>query len=98
LRREIAMVAERVPGRLAVRHIHFGGGTPTMMAPDDFEAIIALLRTRFDVAADAELAVEIDPRTLTAEMSAALGRAGVNRASLGVQDFDETVQQAINRV
>ncbi|CAO3399005.1 oxygen-independent coproporphyrinogen III oxidase [Azospirillum palustre] len=98
MRREIAMVADRIPGRLAVRHIHFGGGTPTMMAPDDFEAMIALLLKRFDVADDAELAVEIDPRTLTAEMASAMGRAGVNRASLGVQDFDETVQQAINRV
>ncbi|SMH56959.1 oxygen-independent coproporphyrinogen III oxidase [Azospirillum agricola] len=98
LRREIAMVADRIPGRLTVRHIHFGGGTPTMMAPDDFEALIALLRERFDVAADAELAIEIDPRTLTAEMAAALGRSGVNRASLGVQDFDPTVQAAINRI
>ncbi|CAO3413237.1 oxygen-independent coproporphyrinogen III oxidase [Azospirillum doebereinerae] len=98
LRREIGMVADRIPGRLTVRHIHFGGGTPTMMAPDDFETLIALLRTRFDVADDAELAIEIDPRTLTAEMAAALGRSGVNRASLGVQDFDPTVQAAINRV
>ncbi|MGF7172477.1 oxygen-independent coproporphyrinogen III oxidase [Azospirillum doebereinerae] len=98
LRREIGMVADRIPGRLRVRHIHFGGGTPTMMAPDDFETLIALLRTRFDVAADAELAIEIDPRTLTAQMAAALGRSGVNRASLGVQDFDPTVQEAINRV
>ncbi|MBP2299926.1 oxygen-independent coproporphyrinogen III oxidase [Azospirillum picis] len=98
LRREIAMVADRIPGRLAVRHIHFGGGTPTMLAPGDFESLIGLLRERFDVVPGAELAVEIDPRTLIAEMAAALGRAGVNRASLGVQDFDATVQEAINRV
>lgn len=98
LRREIAMVADRIPGRLAVRHIHFGGGTPTMMAPEDVGPLFDLMRSRFDVAADAELAIEIDPRTLTAEMAVALGRAGVNRASLGVQDFDPTVQEAINRV
>ncbi|MFD1624057.1 oxygen-independent coproporphyrinogen III oxidase [Azospirillum griseum] len=98
LRREIAMVADRIPGRLGVRHIHFGGGTPTMMAPEDVGPLFDLLRARFDVAADAELAIEIDPRTLTADMAAALGRAGVNRASLGVQDFDPTVQAAINRV
>lgn len=98
LRAEIAMVADAIPHRLAVRHIHFGGGTPTMLAPEDFEGLIALLRERFDVAGDAELAVEIDPRTLTRAMAAALGRAGVNRASLGVQDFDAGVQAAINRV
>ncbi|MFC5356015.1 oxygen-independent coproporphyrinogen III oxidase [Azospirillum himalayense] len=98
LRREIGMVADRISGRLRVRHIHFGGGTPTMMAPDDFESLIALLRERYDVTPDAEIAVEIDPRTLTREMAEALGRAGVNRASLGVQDFDAAVQAAINRI
>lgn len=98
LRREVALVADRIPGRLAVRHIHFGGGTPTMMAPDDLELLIALLRERFDVVPEAEIAVEIDPRTLSHDMALALGRAGVNRASLGVQDFDPAVQQAINRL
>ncbi len=98
LRREIALVADTLPGRLKIRHIHFGGGTPTMMAPADFESLIALLRQRFDVLPDAEIAVEIDPRTLTEEMAQALGRAGGNRASLGVQDFDEGVQKAVNRL
>ena len=98
LRREVGMVADLIPGRLKVRHIHFGGGTPTMMAPEDFESIIALLRERYDVVDGAEIAVEIDPRTLTREMAEALGRAGVNRASLGVQDFDGDVQAAINRL
>ncbi|AWK87628.1 oxygen-independent coproporphyrinogen III oxidase [Azospirillum thermophilum] len=98
LRREIGMVADRIPGRLTVRHIHFGGGTPTMMVPDDFEELMELLRQRFDVVPEAEIAVEIDPRTLTESMARALGRSGVNRASLGVQDFDQTVQEAINRI
>ena len=98
LRREVGMVADLIPGRLKVRHIHFGGGTPTMMAPEDFESLIALLRERYDVVDGAEIAVEIDPRTLTKEMAEALGRAGVNRASLGVQDFDPDVQAAINRI
>ncbi|WP_084536495.1 oxygen-independent coproporphyrinogen III oxidase [Azospirillum halopraeferens] len=98
IRCEIDRVADAIPGRLAVRHIHFGGGTPTMQAPEDFEALIAHLRRRFDVVEGAEVAVEIDPRTLTEEMAAALGRAGVNRASLGVQDFDPAVQAAVNRI
>lgn len=97
LHREIDLVAAAVPGPLPVRHVHFGGGTPTMLSPGDFESLIARLRVSFDVRSDAEIAVEIDPRTLTAAMAAALGRSGVNRVSLGVQDVDERVQAAINR-
>jgi oxygen-independent coproporphyrinogen-3 oxidase len=98
MRREIAAVAERLGRRLRVQHIHFGGGTPTVMAPGELEGLMDLLAARFAIAPDAEIAVEIDPRTLTAAMTAALGRAGVTRASLGVQSFDADVQRAINRV
>ena len=98
IRREIELVAARIPGRLKVRHVHFGGGTPTMTSPADFEALIDHLRRHFDVVEGAEIAVEIDPRTLTEDMTQALGRAGVNRASLGVQDFDADVQAAVNRI
>jgi len=98
LRREIALVAGRSPRRLRVRHIHFGGGSPTILAPAEFEAIVGDLRSLFDVAPDAEVAVEVDPRGLTPELAAAMARAGVNRASLGVQDFDPKVQEAVNRV
>ena len=98
LRREIEQVADAIPHRQAVGHIHFGGGTPTILQPADFEALVALLRRRFDVRPDAEIAVEIDPRTLTPAMAAALGRAGVTRASLGVQSFDPRVQKAVNRI
>jgi oxygen-independent coproporphyrinogen-3 oxidase len=82
---------------LQVRHVHFGGGTPTIVEPEEFEDLVRLLRERFLLSADAEVAIEIDPRTLTRAMTAALGRAGVNRASLGVQSFDPTVQRAVNR-
>jgi len=98
LRKEIDLVAERVGNRLKVRHIHFGGGTPTIMQPEEFRDLIGLLETRFGLSAGAEIAVEIDPRTLTAEMADALGKAGVTRASLGVQSFDPVVQKAINRM
>jgi oxygen-independent coproporphyrinogen III oxidase len=98
LRREVAMVADAIPQRLKVRHIHFGGGTPTILEPDDFRALLGDLFERFAVVDGAEVAVEIDPRVLTAEMAAALAAGGVNRASLGVQDFDAGVQEAINRV
>ena len=97
LRREGALVAERLPRRLEVRHVHFGGGTPTILPADAFRNLVDLLRERFALAAGAELAIEIDPRHLSAGMAAALGAAGVTRASLGVQSFDPEVQAAINR-
>ena len=98
LHREIDLVAEALPGRITARHIHFGGGTPTLMQPTQFIALMDRLRTRFDIADDAEIAIEIDPRTLDKAMVDALAAGGVNRASLGVQSFDPVVQRAINRV
>ncbi|MBN9021011.1 MAG: oxygen-independent coproporphyrinogen III oxidase, partial [Rhizobiales bacterium] len=95
---EIGMVAGRLPRRLKVSHLHFGGGTPTIVAPDQFLALMARLRDAFDIRPGAELAIEIDPRVLTARMADALGAAGINRASLGVQSLDPAVQAAINRL
>lgn len=98
LESELHAVAEALPGRMAIRHLHWGGGSPTLLATEDFEKLSQMLRLHFDLMDEAELAIEIDPRTLTAEFVRALGRSGVNRASLGVQSFDPKVQAAINRV
>lgn len=98
LSREIALVADALPARMTVRHLHFGGGSPTLIPPASFTRLMALLRDRFTVAEDAEVAIEIDPRTVAQDMIAALAAAGVNRASIGVQCFDAQVQQAINRI
>ncbi len=98
LRSEIALVAGQLSAPLDVRHIHFGGGTPTILEPADFIGLVALLRQHLAVHPQAEIAVEIDPRRLGAGMTAALAEAGVNRASLGVQSFDPVVQKAINRI
>jgi len=98
LRQEINLVAGCAGHDLAIRHLHFGGGTPTIMEPYEFVDLVMLLKSRFSFAADAEIAVEIDPRTLTGEMVSALGAAGVTRASLGVQSLDVEVQRAVNRV
>lgn len=98
LRREIGLVAATLGDKRTVTHIHFGGGTPTLMKPDQFLALMADVRRCFGVAEKAEIAIEIDPRTLTAEMCDALAAGGVTRASLGVQSFDSRVQAAINRV
>lgn len=98
MRREIDMVADRVARPLPVTHIHFGGGTPTIATPAQFAELMDLLRQKFTILPDAEVAIEIDPRTLSREMISELGASGVTRASLGVQSFDPIVQQAINRV
>ncbi|MEZ5822244.1 MAG: oxygen-independent coproporphyrinogen III oxidase [Xanthobacteraceae bacterium] len=98
LRCEIDHVVRQIGRRIRVEHIHFGGGTPTIMAPETFTDLIGLIRHSFVVAPSAEVAVEIDPRTLSARMIEALALGGVNRASLGVQSFDTKVQRAINRM
>jgi oxygen-independent coproporphyrinogen-3 oxidase len=98
LRREIDLVANRLSGPLPVRHVHFGGGTPTIMEPAEFLGLVELMRRRFHLDDGTEIAVEIDPRTLTRTMTTVLGEAGVTRASLGVQSFDPVVQRAINRI
>ncbi|WEJ13800.1 oxygen-independent coproporphyrinogen III oxidase [Sinorhizobium prairiense] len=98
LREEIRLVAEQTPQPLPVSDVHFGGGTPTSIPPADFLALMQLLRRRFAFKKAATVAVEIDPRTFTPKMAEALEVAEVNRASLGVQSFDLTVQTKINRV
>jgi oxygen-independent coproporphyrinogen-3 oxidase len=98
LRREIDLVAEAVSRPLPVRHVHFGGGTPTIMTPEELLGLMGLLESRFALDDGAEVAVEIDPRTLSRAMIEALGSAGATRASLGVQSFDPVVQKAINRI
>jgi oxygen-independent coproporphyrinogen-3 oxidase len=92
------MVAAALPQRMKVRHIHWGGGTPTIMAPEAFHDLMTVLRDCFEVLPDADVAVEIDPRRITDDMIRALGNSGVTRASLGVQSFDPAVQKAINRI
>ena len=98
LRREAQLVADAVRHRARVTHIHFGGGTPTIMSPELFVDLIGALRHSYFVVPGAEIAVGIDPRTLSEPMTQALGYCGVTRASLGVQSFDPRVQRAINRV
>jgi oxygen-independent coproporphyrinogen III oxidase len=94
---EIDLIADLIGERHVVRHVHWGGGTPTQLPSDTMLAVMRRLRQRFIVAPDAEIAVEIDPRTLDHDTINVLADIGTNRVSLGVQDFDPRVQQAINR-
>jgi len=98
LEREIALVGRHLGDRRPVVHVHWGGGTPTMLLPGDFARLTDALRRTFSFARDCEIAIEIDPRTLTREVVLALKDGGVTRASLGVQDFEPRVQKAVGRV
>jgi len=95
---EINLVADAIGRKLPVRHVHWGGGTPTVMAPKRLRDIMDRLRARFAFDPAAEIAVEIDPCTVHEGTIEGLVGMGCNRASLGVQDFDPQVQQAVNRI
>jgi oxygen-independent coproporphyrinogen-3 oxidase len=98
LAREVDLVAGILPARMKIDHLHWGGGTPTALEPDDLERMMEKVTSRFDYTDDAEVAIECDPRTLSDEMIRRIGVIGFNRASFGVQEFDEKVQAAINRI
>ncbi len=95
---EIQLVAERAGPGIVVNHLHFGGGTPNALSPDQMQQLMRVIRGSFTLAKDAEMAIELDPRTLTDEMLDCLKDEGFNRISLGIQDFDPEVQEAIHRV
>src|SRR5208283_811652 len=98
LMREIDHVARLIGRRPAVSHVHWGGGAPTSLPGDCLIAIMDRLKERFAFAQDAENAIEIDPTSLPPDRREALGRMGVTRVSLGVQDLEFSVQRAIGRV
>ena len=95
---EIGFVTTHIGRRLPITHLHFGGGTPTILPPAEFLRLIETIRRRFDLRTDAEIAIEIDPRSLSPEMIGALSAAAISRASIGVQSLDPAVQKAVNRI
>ncbi|MEM8570681.1 MAG: oxygen-independent coproporphyrinogen III oxidase [Pseudomonadota bacterium] len=95
---EVELLAAALPGRMTLSHVHWGGGTPSVLRPDDLTRAMDAVWSNFDAAPEAELAIECDPRTLEDDMSAAIGRLGFTRASFGVQEFAPEVQAAINRI
>jgi oxygen-independent coproporphyrinogen III oxidase len=98
LAREVAAMAPRLnPGRKVVQ-LHFGGGSPTFLRPDEIRRLGGIIHKQFHLSADVEASVEVDPRRLTRDHLAALREIGFNRASMGVQDFDPKVQESVHRV
>jgi oxygen-independent coproporphyrinogen-3 oxidase len=98
LGREMAMVAAQVGARQSVEQLHWGGGTPTYHNVGEMTEIMAATRQHFDLRPDGEYSIEIDPRTVNRETMQVLAGLGFNRISMGVQDFDRSVQQAVNRI
>ena len=98
LEKEISLIARDLGPDREVVQIHFGGGTPNFFPPEDILRIGDLIRQNFRLSADPEIGIEFDPRRLTRAHVAAFRALGGNRASLGIQDFDPAVQEAVNRI
>jgi oxygen-independent coproporphyrinogen-3 oxidase len=97
LSKEIELVASQVGGGKVV-HLHWGGGTPSILGEQRLAALLGRITETFELAARCEHAIELDPRYVTDALAHALAAAGVNRASLGVQELGAHVQQAIGRI
>lgn len=97
LRHELRMVGETTAAR-GVGSIHWGGGTPSILAENWLSALHHAISGTFEISSETEHAIELDPRHLTLELVETLAGMGVNRASLGVQDFSPHVQAAAGRV
>ncbi len=98
LKKEINLITPFISKRRKVSQMHWGGGTPSYLFPDEIRDIGAFIKSKFDFTEDIEASVEIDPRGLTFEHMRAFREIGFNRTSFGVQDFNLQVQEAINRV
>ncbi|HEX7469485.1 MAG TPA: oxygen-independent coproporphyrinogen III oxidase [Verrucomicrobiae bacterium] len=98
LGREVAKMSPRLNKQRKVVQLHFGGGSPTFLRPDEIRRLGEIIHKHFTFSPDIEASVEVDPRRLTREHMVALRAIGFNRASMGVQDFNPKVQEAIHRI
>jgi len=100
LHREIEMQGELFDRNREVEQLHFGGGTPTFLTSPEIERLMEKLGQHFKLSTDEgrEYSIELDPRTITSDTLRDLRRFGFNRCSLGIQDFDPAVQEAVNRI
>ena len=96
--KELQLLAPHLGQKRTTGQLHLGGGTPTFLQHSELKQLLQGIRSHFDFTADAELGIEIDPRTLAENSLDQLAELGFNRTSFGVQDFDPAVQAAVNRV
>lgn len=98
LGKECDIIAKHLTGKREVEQLHFGGGSPTFLNNDELTLVMETLTSRFPLAKDAEVSIEVDPRCCDPDKVRHLASIGFNRMSVGVQDFDDRVQVAVNRV
>ena len=98
LDKEMALLAPLFDHDRQLEQLHLGGGTPTFLNDDELMQLMQMIDRHFTVSADCEKSIEIDPRKVSDDTIRLLAKIGFNRISLGVQDFDERVQQAVNRL
>lgn len=95
--KEIELVTQAIGRRRTVKQLHWGGGTPTFLTEEQMERLFRKICDSFDVDLTGEIAIEVDPRTVTPSKLKVLRELGFNRVSMGVQDFDDKVMDAVNR-
>jgi oxygen-independent coproporphyrinogen-3 oxidase len=98
LKKEMTLSAEYFNKNRTVGQLAWGGGTPSYLNPDEIVSLASSIREHFAFSDNIEASVEIDPRGLTFEHMQAFRESGFNRVSMGVQDFDPKVQEAVNRI
>ncbi len=96
--REMNMLSQIVDTSRPVEQLHWGGGTPNYLTEEEIEEFMAKIRENFKFSDDAEISIEIDPRYATDSQLETIKRVGFNRISMGLQDLDEKVQRAVNRI
>ncbi|MFN3282159.1 MAG: radical SAM protein, partial [Tabrizicola sp.] len=97
LKAELALLRAHLPRGVTLSRLHWGGGTPTLLGPDLIRELADAIQAVAPMAEDGEFSVEIDPNEIDDARLDALAAAGMNRASIGVQDFDPMIQKAIGR-
>lgn len=98
LKSELRMLVDRLPAGVTLSRLHWGGGTPTLLQPAMMEDLAKSILDVVPLGKNAEFSVEIDPNEIDADRLDALADAGMNRASIGVQDFDDEIQKTIGRI
>ena len=98
LEKELGMIATSFSKKPRLKQVHLGGGTPNFLSEPQLTRLYHLIINFFDIDSDAEVAIEVDPRSVTTSQLKTLRHLGFNRISMGIQDFDPEVQKAVNRI
>ena len=96
--KEIELVAQAIGPKKTIRQLHWGGGTPNYLTGEQISSLFKKITEHFNLAQDAEIALEIDPRTVSKDQLKILKQLGFNRISMGIQDFNDEVQRAVSRI